>query len=145
MASDFSRLHGLQPTRLLRPWDFPRKSTGVGVPLPSPVWVLSRAQLFATPWTVAYQAPLSMGFCRQEYWSGLPFLSLGFFLTQGSNQGLLHLLHWQVDSLSLAWPGKLCTMHYFHNYLVLSMSLISIIIWFMRNLQNALFNFQKCM
>ena len=33
---------------------------------------LSRVQLFATPWTVAYQAPLSMGFSRQEYWSGLP-------------------------------------------------------------------------
>ena len=36
---------------------------------------LSRVQLFATPWTVAYQAPLSMGFSRQEYWSGLPFPS----------------------------------------------------------------------
>ena len=35
---------------------------------------LSRVQLFATPWTVAYQAPLSMGFSRQEYWRGLPFL-----------------------------------------------------------------------
>ena len=34
---------------------------------------LSRVQLFATPWTVAYQAPLSMGFSRQKYWSGLPF------------------------------------------------------------------------
>ena len=33
---------------------------------------LSRVQPFATPWTVAYQAPLSMGFSRQEYWSGLP-------------------------------------------------------------------------
>ena len=33
---------------------------------------LSHVQLFATPWTVAYQAPLSMGFSRQEYWSGLP-------------------------------------------------------------------------
>ena len=32
---------------------------------------------FATPWTVAHQAPLSMGFPRQEYWSGLPFLSPG--------------------------------------------------------------------
>ena len=32
---------------------------------------------FATPWTVSHQAPLSMGFPRQEYWSGLPFLSLG--------------------------------------------------------------------
>ena len=35
--------------------------------------LLSRVQLFATPWTVARQAPLSMGLCRQEYWSGLPF------------------------------------------------------------------------
>ena len=33
----------------------------------------SRVQLFATPWTVAHQAPLSMGSSRQEYWSGLPF------------------------------------------------------------------------
>ena len=36
---------------------------------------LSRVQLFGTPCTVAHQAPLSMGFCRQEYWSGLPFPS----------------------------------------------------------------------
>ena len=34
---------------------------------------LSRVQLSATPWTVGRQAPLSMGFSRQEYWSGLPF------------------------------------------------------------------------
>ena len=33
---------------------------------------LSCVQLFMTPWTIAHQAPLSMGFCRQEYWSGLP-------------------------------------------------------------------------
>ena len=38
---------------------------------------LSRVRLFATPWTVAYQAPPSMGFSRQEYWSGLPFPSPG--------------------------------------------------------------------
>ena len=36
---------------------------------------LSRVRLFATPWTVAYPAPPSMGFSRQEYWSGLPFPS----------------------------------------------------------------------
>ena len=40
-------------------------------------WVLSRVQLFATPWTVACQAPLSMGFSRQERWSGLLFPSPG--------------------------------------------------------------------
>ena len=41
------------------------------------VKLLSCVQLFATPWTVAYQAPPSMGFSRQEYWSGLPFPSPG--------------------------------------------------------------------
>ena len=74
---------------------------------------LSRVWLLATPWTVAYQASLSLGFARQEYWSGLPLPSLhglynpwnylgqntregclsllqGIFLTQGSNSGLLH-------------------------------------------------------
>ena len=35
--------------------------------------MLSCVRLFATPWTVACQAPLSMGFSKQEYWSGLPF------------------------------------------------------------------------
>ena len=38
---------------------------------------LSRVRLFATPWTVAYQAPPAMRFSRQEYWSGLPFPSPG--------------------------------------------------------------------
>ena len=38
---------------------------------------LSRVRLFVTPWTAAYQAPPSMGFSRQEYWSGLPFPSPG--------------------------------------------------------------------
>ena len=38
---------------------------------------LSRVRLFVTPWTVAHQIPLSMGFSRQEYWSGLPFPSPG--------------------------------------------------------------------
>ena len=50
-----------------------------------------------TPWTVACQAPLSMGFSRQEYWSGLPFPSPRIFPSEGSNP---HLLNSQVDSLS---------------------------------------------
>ena len=41
------------------------------------VKLLSRVRLFATPWTVAYRASLSMGFSRQEYWSGVPFPSPG--------------------------------------------------------------------
>ena len=47
-------------------------------PLPgSHACMLSCVPLFATPWTVARQAPMSMGFSRQEYWSGLPFPSPG--------------------------------------------------------------------
>ena len=42
-----------------------------------PVKLLSHVRLFAIPWTVAYQAPPSMEFSRQDYWSGLPFLSPG--------------------------------------------------------------------
>ena len=56
---------------------------------------LSRVRLFVTPWTVALQAPLSMRFSRQEYWSGLPFPPPGDLPKQGSNP---HFLHWQVDS-----------------------------------------------
>ena len=58
----------------------------------------SRVRLFETPWTVALQAPLSMGFSRQEYWSGLHFLLQGILLTQGS----LRFLHWQAGSLPLS-------------------------------------------
>ena len=53
----------------------------------------SRVRLLVTPWTAACQAPLPMGFPRQEYWSGLPFSSPGIFPTQGSN---LCLLYWQM-------------------------------------------------
>ena len=125
VVSDPQEPHGLQPTRLLHPWDFPGKSTGVGChcltmnmpcyakslqscpTLCDPIdgsppgsavpgilqartleWVaisffnawkwkvkvksLSRVRLLATPWTAPYQAPPSMGFSRQEYWSGVP-------------------------------------------------------------------------
>ena len=45
---------------------------------------LSQVGLFATPWTVVHQAPLSMGFFEQEYWSGLPFPTLGDFPDPGT-------------------------------------------------------------
>ena len=48
---------------------------------------LSRVRLFATPWTVAYQAPLSMGFSRQGFWSGLPFPSPGDPPNPGTDWG----------------------------------------------------------
>ena len=48
---------------------------------------LSRVRLFGTSWTVAYQAPPSMGFFRQEYWSGLPFPSPGDLPDSGIEPG----------------------------------------------------------
>ena len=61
---------------------------------------LSYVQLFATPWTVAHQASLSIGFYRQEYWSGLPFPSPGDLPNPGTEPSLLHLLHCQADSFT---------------------------------------------
>ena len=52
------------------------------------VKLCSRVWFFVTPWAVACQAPPSMGFSRQEHWSGLPFPSPGIFPTQGLNPGL---------------------------------------------------------
>ena len=73
------------------------------------VWVLSRfscVQLCAALWAVTHQAPLSMGFSKQEYWCGLPCPPPGDLLYPRSNPHLLCLLHWQVGSLPLAPPGK---------------------------------------
>ena len=52
--------------------------------------LLSRVRLFATPWTVAHQIPLSMEFFRQEYWSGLPFPSPGDLPNLGIELCLTH-------------------------------------------------------
>ena len=64
---------------------------------------LSRVRLFATSWTVAYQAPPSVGFSRQEYWSGLPFPSPGDLPNPGIEPGSPAL---QADALPSEPPGK---------------------------------------
>ena len=61
---------------------------------------------FATPWTVAHQAPLSMDSPGKNTGVGCHFLLQGIILTQGLNPCLLHLLHWQASSLPLALPIK---------------------------------------
>ena len=81
-----------------RHWIFPKASKE---------WVKShsRVWLFATPWTIAYQATPSMGFSRQEYWSGLPFPSPGDLLPNpGIEPGCPTL---QADALPSEPPGKL--------------------------------------
>ena len=67
----------------------------------------SHVRLFVTPWIVARQTPLSMGFSRQEYWSGLPCPPPGDLPNPGMNPSLLKLLHWEAGSLPLVPPGKL--------------------------------------
>ena len=64
---------------------------------------LSRVRLFATPWTVAHQAPLSMGFSRQEYWGGLPFPSPEDLPDPGIEPRSPAL---QADALTSEPPGK---------------------------------------
>ena len=64
---------------------------------------LSRVQLFVTPWTIAYQAPPSMGFSRQECWSGLPFPSPGDLPDPGIEPGSSAL---QAGALPSEPPGK---------------------------------------
>ena len=68
---------------------------------------LSCVWLFATLWTVACQAPLSMEFSRQEYWRGLPFPTPGDLPDPGIELDLhfSHLLHWQEYSLLLCHLG----------------------------------------
>ena len=79
------------------PWDSPGKNTGVGchfllqcvkVKSLSDVWLL------ATSWTAAYQAPPSMGFSRQEYWSGVPLPSPNLYLITHQIFLVLHIFYW---------------------------------------------------
>ena len=76
------RPHRWQPTRLPCSWDSPGKNSGVGchfllqcIKAKSESEVAQSCQTLSDPRTAAFQAPLSMGFSRQEYWSGLPFPS----------------------------------------------------------------------
>ena len=66
----------------------------------------SCVRLFVNLWTAAHQAPLSMGFSRREYRSGLPFSSPGGLPRPRIEPTSLHLLQWQAGSLPLVPPGK---------------------------------------
>ena len=75
----------------------------VSVSIVAVVLLLICVQLFVTPCTIAHQTPLSMGFPRQEYWSGLPFPSPGIFLTQE----LIHVFCFAGRLFTTAPPGNL--------------------------------------
>ena len=67
---------------------------------------LGHVRLFATPWTVAHQAPLSMGFPRQEYWSGLPFILQGDIPDPGIKSGSPALQADSLPSEPLIWARE---------------------------------------
>ena len=100
-----SRLFTIWATRevLTSGWRKLVKSTGEHLSQFSSVQLFSHVWLFVTPWTVAHQAPLSVGFSRQEYWSVLPFSSTGDLLDPGI-EPRLPTLH--VDCLPSEPPGK---------------------------------------
>ena len=84
----------------------------------SEVNLLSRVQLFATLWTVAGLAPLSMGFSRQEYWSGLPFPSPGDLPNPGIEpwspawQAYLDKIKLKINEISWSQDGFLLLIIY---------------------------------
>ena len=92
--SDSVLPHRRQPTRLPRPWDSPGKNTGVRCHLllqcmkvKSESEVAQLCLTLSDPWTAAYQAPPSMGFSRQEYWSGVPLPSPPEVSSQSQSTG----------------------------------------------------------
>ena len=70
------------------------------------MYELNCVQLFATPWTVARQAPLSMEFLRQEYWSGLPLPSSGYLPVPGIKPMLLASPALAGGFVTTVPPGK---------------------------------------
>ena len=85
------------------PLEVAGKCFGFQMVLKVKVKLLSHVQLFATPWTIAHQAPHSMGFSRQECWSGLLFPSPGDLPDPGIEPGSPAL---QADALRSELPGK---------------------------------------
>ena len=100
----------MEPTRLFCPWNFPRQECWSGLSFPSPGDIpdpgielespggldIKLCPVLGTPCTIVCQAPLSMGFSRQEYWSGLPSPSPDNLPNPGIESGSLAL---QADSL----------------------------------------------
>ena len=86
-------------------------STTTVLPVSQCACMLSRVQLFETPWTVVCQTPRPWDFPGKNTGVGCHFFLQGIFLTQGSNPRLLCLLHWQVNSLPLTPPGKEALAH----------------------------------
>ena len=118
VVSDSVRPQRRQPTRLPRTRDSPGKNAGVGchftvqcMKVKSESEVAQSCQTLVTPWTAAYQAPLSMGFSRQKYWSGVPLPSPNRIL-EGKNFLLFcsPYLFEDTQTIFLYWLRLFCTV-----------------------------------
>ena len=141
--SDSVRPHRRQPTRLPRPWDSPGKNTGVGCHfllqcIKVKVKSLSHVRLLVTPWTAAHQAPPSMGFSRQEYWSGVPLPSPFTWLPLTYSLRLFCIFSRKpfLGSVSLIILTELCVFSlYLYDTLFISFCcctyfMFSVLVWF---------------
>ena len=106
--SDSVQPHRRQPTRLSRPWDSPGKITGVGCHFLLQCMKvesesrksLGHVRLSPTPWTAAREAPPSLGFSRQEYWSGLPVITWHSSL----KETFFFFFPWKRSTFTLNFP-----------------------------------------
>ena len=121
--SDSVRPHRGQPTRLLCPWDSPGRNTGVGchfllqcMKVKSESEVAQLCPTLSDPWTRAYQAPPSMGFSRQEYWSGVP-------LPSPSSKSRHHYLVY--DLIRKAFTPSLISMTFLVQFLQMTFNRLS--------------------
>ena len=127
VVSNSVQPHGWQPTRLPHPWDAPGKNTGVVchfllqcMKVKSEREVAQSCPTPGDPRTAAYQAPPSMGFARQEYWSGVPLPSLGLcFIAELLFQlSLPFLIDWfsffifYIPSLLQLLPSYPCSLEH---------------------------------
>ena len=127
VVSDSVRPHRQQPTRLPRPWDSPGKNTGVGchfllqcMKVKSESEVAQSGLTLCDPLDAGYQASLSMGFPRQEYWSGVALPS-PYYVSKDIKK--------VIFPLELFYPIKFALVHgQSFLSLLLSLSLI-LIIW----------------
>ena len=138
--SDSVRPHRRKPTRLPSPWDSPGKNTGEGCHFLSNTWKwkvkgksLSRVRLLVTPWTTAYQAPPSMGFSRQEYWSG-QWVAIPFFKESSWPSDWTHFSHIAGKFFTI-WATREAPHQYiFFNSIIILLSLnlpfLFLTVWF---------------
>ena len=137
--------HRRQPTRLPHPWDSPGENTGVGchfllqcVKVRSETEVAQSCLTLSDPMDCSYQAPLSMGFSRQEYWSGVPLpspINILLYIQWASLvaqlvknppamwetrvQSLVWKIPWRREWLltPVLWPGKFQLQRVGHDWL----------------------------